>query len=186
MNYLETERLILRDWKEEDLPAFVQMNADPEVMEYFVHLLSEAETQNFYRRIRQELDAFGYGLYAVEVKDSGEFIGYIGLHHTHFEVPFCPCVEIGWRLMKAAWGKGYATEGAKACLEDAFGRLGLSEVYSFTSVPNKRSERVMQKIGLQKVDEFDHPMVPAGHPLLRHLLYRGVAPKTAFDAYGKL
>ena len=102
----------------------------------------------------------------------GKFIGYIGLHHTNFETDFCPCIEIGWRLCENSWGRGYATEGARACLDYAFRQLQLPEIYSFTSLPNRRSERVMQKIGLQKIGEFDHPLVPAGHPLLRHVLYR--------------
>lgn len=108
----------------------------------------------------------------MEVKADGGFIGYTGLHHAVFDTDFCPCLEIGWRLRAEAWGKGYATEGAQACLDYAFDTLHLPEIYSFTSLPNKRSERVMQKIGMQKVKEFDHPLVPCGHPLLRHVLYR--------------
>ena len=172
MIYLETEHLILRDWKAEDLSIFVRMNQDPRVMEFFLHPLTEMESRNFYDRIRMEIEEYGYGLYAVELKLSGEFIGYIGLHHTQFEADFCPCLEIGWRLCKSAWGKGYATEGAKACLNYAFTQFQVPELYSFTSLPNKRSERVMQKIGMQKIKEFDHPLVPDGHPLLRHVLYK--------------
>lgn len=172
MVYIETQRLILRDWTEKDLPAFVRMNRDPAVMEYFLKPLTEEESNNFFHRIREELQEYRYGLFAVEVKADGEFIGYTGLHHAGFDTDFCPCLEIGWRLRAEAWGKGYATEGAQACLDYAFDTLHLPEIYSFTSMPNKRSERVMQKIGMQKVKEFDHPLVPAGHPLLRHVLYR--------------
>ena len=172
MVYIETERLVLRDWQKEDLTIFVRMNQDPRVMEYFLKPLTEEESRNFYERIQREIEEYGYGLFAVEVKISGEFIGYIGLHHTTFEADFCPCIEIGWRLCAEVWGKGYATEGAMACLDYAFGSLQVPELYSFTSLPNRRSERVMQKIGMQKIKEFDHPLVPSGHELLRHLLYR--------------
>lgn len=172
MVYVETERLVLRDWQKEDLTTFVRMNQDPRVMEYFLKPLTVDESRNFYERIQKEIEKYGYGLFAVEVKISGEFIGYIGLHHTAFEADFCPCVEIGWRLCAEAWGKGYATEGAMACLDYAFGSLQVPELYSFTSLSNRRSERVMQKIGMQKIKEFDHPLVPGGHELLRHLLYR--------------
>ncbi len=172
MIYLETERLVLRDWREEDSVVFSRMNRDPKVMEYFLKPLTDTESRDFYERIRREIDTFGWGLFAAEVKISGKFIGYIGLHHTNFETDFCPCIEIGWRLCENSWGRGYATEGARACLDYAFRQLQLPEIYSFTSLPNRRSERVMQKIGLQKIGEFDHPLVPAGHPLLRHVLYR--------------
>lgn len=172
MDAIETGRLILRAWKKEDLPLFIRMNQDPEVMEYFLKALSDQESREFYGRIRKEWEERGYGLYAMQLKGTGGFIGYVGLHHTTFKTAFSPCVEIGWRLCREAWGKGYATEGAKACLEAAFRRFHLTELYSFTSLLNKRSERVMQKIGMQKIGEFDHPLVPAGHPLLRHVLYR--------------
>ena len=150
MIYLETERLVLRDWREEDSVVFSRMNRDPKVMEYFLKPLTDTESRDFYERIRREIDTFGWGLFAAEVKISG----------------------IGWRLCENSWGRGYATEGARACLDYAFRQLQLPEIYSFTSLPNRRSERVMQKIGLQKIGEFDHPLVPAGHPLLRHVLYR--------------
>lgn len=172
MNYIETERLVLRDWRKEDLPVFIQLNQDPAVMEYFLKPLTEKETFAFYDRIREEFEEYGYGLYAVEMKESRAFIGYIGLHRAIFEADFTPCWEIGWRLQQSAWGNGYATEGAWACLQDAFSRLKLAEIYSFTSRLNLRSQRVMQKTGMQKVGEFDHPLVPEGHPLLQHVLYR--------------
>ena len=172
MIYLETERLVLRDWREEDSVVFSRMNRDPKVMEYFLKPLTDTESRDFYERIRREIDTFGWGLFAAEVKISGKFIGYIGLLYTVFGTDFCPCIEIGWRLCENSWGRGYATEGARACLDYAFRQLQLPEIYSFTSLPNRRSERVMQKIGLQKIGEFDHPLVPAGHPLLRHVLYR--------------
>ena len=157
MIYLETERLVLRDWREEDSVVFSRMNRDPKVMEYFLKPLTDTESRDFYERIRREIDTFGWGLFAAEVKISGKFIGYIGLHHTNFETDFCPCIEIGWRLCENSWGRGYATEGARACLDYAFRQLQLPEIYSFTSLPNRRSERVMQKIGLQKIIRWSLP-----------------------------
>lgn len=172
MVYIETERLILRDWKEEDFSIFAELNQDKRVMEYFLKPLTVQESRAFYERIRKEIEECGYGLFAVEVKATGEFIGYVGLHHADFDTEFCPCVEIGWRLCANAWGNGYATEAAEACLQHAFHSWHLQEIYSFTSLLNRHSERVMQKIGMYKVGEFDHPFVTAGHPLLRHVLYR--------------
>ena len=105
MIYLETERLVLRDWREEDSVVFSRMNRDPKVMEYFLKPLTDTESRDFYERIRREIDTFGWGLFAAEVKISGKFIGYIGLHHTNFETDFCPCIEIGWRLCEKSWGR---------------------------------------------------------------------------------
>lgn len=166
------ERLLLREWRAEDLPLFIEMNRDKEVMEYFPKVLTPQESEAFYERIREEFREYGYGLYAVECKESGEFIGYTGFHHANFEADFTPCVEIGWRLMRKAWGKGYATEAAKACLNTKFSDLGFNQVFSFTASINQRSERVMQKAGLQKIGEFYHPALVLEDPLARHVLYR--------------
>jgi len=170
--YMETPRLILRDWKEEDIPVFAGLNSNDQVMEFFLKKLSYQETLDFYHRIQQEFAAKGYGLYAVEKKEDHSFIGYVGLHTVTFDIDFAPAIEIGWRLIPEVWNKGYATEAALACLEHAKTVLKLKELYSFTSLPNKRSERVMQKIGMVKTKEFDHPLVEANHPLLRHVLYK--------------
>lgn len=172
MIYIETPRLLLRDWKEEDLKSFSDMNRDSHVMEYFLKKLSEAETLDFYNRIRDEFLQFGYGLYAVERKEDHSFIGYTGFHNVTFDVDFAPAVEIGWRLGWEYWNQGYATEAARACLAYAKDHLSFATVYSFTSLPNKRSERVMQKIGMEKIKEFPHPSVPDGHSLKEHVLYR--------------
>lgn len=172
MIYIETPRLSLRDWKEEDIADFAQMNSDESVMEFFLNTLTEAETVAFYHRIQKEFEECGYGLYAVECKDTHCFLGFVGFHHITFNVDFAPGVEIGWRLTHDAWGKGYATEAATACLDYAKNILKLKKLYSFTSLPNKRSERVMQKIGLQLEKEFNHPLVEEGHWLRRHLLYK--------------
>lgn len=170
--YIETPRLILRDWKEEDIPVFAELNSNDQVMEFFLKKLSYQETLDFYNRIRKEFASRGYGLYAVEKKENHAFIGYVGLHDITFDVDFAPAVEIGWRLIPEVWNQGYATEAASACLEYAKKTLGLKELYSFTSLPNKRSERVMQKIGIVKSKEFDHPLVSPDHPLCRHVLYK--------------
>lgn len=151
--YAETERLILRSWKPEDLPLFVEMNRDPRVMRYFPALLTEVETEAFYNRIQDEFIRTGWGLYAVELKSSRRFIGYVGLHEIGFDAEFTPGVEIGWRLAADYHNKGYATEAAKEVLRLAKIK-GVGRLFSFTADINKPSERVMQKIGMEKVGEF--------------------------------
>lgn len=169
--YINTGRLILRDWKESDTAEFVRMNSDEQVMRYFLKTLSPEESSGFLGRIRQEIADCGFGLFAVERAEDHAFIGFVGLHKVTFDVDFAPDVEIGWRLLPEYHGRGYATEAAKACLEFARDTIGLKAVCSFTSLPNKASERVMQKTGMTFVKEFDHPMVAENHPLQRHVLY---------------
>ena len=171
MIYFETKRLVLRDWNVQDLYEFRIMNKDSRVMKYFPKLLSEEETTAFYNRIIADLTNCGYGLYAVEAKDDNSFIGFIGFHQASFEASFTPCIEIGWRLKYEAWGKGYATEGAEACLRYGFERLKFNKIYSFTAKINNPSENVMKKIGMVKVMEFEHPKVPEGSSLRKHVLY---------------
>lgn len=171
MVYFETERLRFRDWNREDLPQFRKMNKDPQVMQYFPAPLEDAETDAFFDRIQNEFKDSGYGLYAVELKESGEFIGFTGFHKASFKASFTPCIEIGWRLKASAFGKGYATEGARACLDYGFKVLKFAEVYSFTAKINLPSERVMQKIGMTKAGEFEHPNVQEGSILKAHVLY---------------
>lgn len=172
MIYIETPRLLLRSWKEEDILPFANMNSDPNVMKYFLKALSEMESLEFYNRIQDEFSQYGYGLYAVEKKEDGVFIGYTGFHNIPFDVDFAPGVEIGWRIKSEEWNKGYATEAAEACLSYAKEYLPLKTIWSFTSLPNKSSERVMQKIGMGKIKEFPHPAVPDCHPLKEHILYK--------------
>lgn len=171
MIYLETSRLLLRDWEEADLEPFSRLNADEQVMRYFPKTLSPEETHGFYQSIVAEFKECGFGLYAVEVKERKEFIGFIGFHRPTFESDFTPCVEIGWRLKKEAWGKGYATEGATACLQLGFNQLGFDEVYSFTATINTPSQNVMTKIGMSYLKLFDHPRVEKDSPLCKHVLY---------------
>ncbi|MUT64899.1 GNAT family N-acetyltransferase [Paenibacillus sp. NEAU-GSW1] len=171
MIYLETARLQLRDWEETDIEPFSRLNADEEVMKYFPKTLSTEETKVFYESIVSEFKECGFGLYAVEIKESKEFIGFIGFHRANFEADFTPCIEIGWRLKQEAWGKGYATEGAKACLQYGFDKLGFTDVYSFTADVNAPSKSVMTKIGMSFLKTFNHPKVDRNSPLYRHVLF---------------
>lgn len=172
MVYIETSRLLLRDWKEEDFAPFAEMNADPAVMEFFLHPLSGEESRNLFDTVRNEFLRYGYGGYAVERKSDGAFVGFTGFHRFSFDVDFAPGVEILWRLRREYWGQGYATEAAKACLAYAGESLPFSTVWAFTSLPNKRSQRVMQKIGMRLEKNFMHPSVPDGHSLKEHVLYK--------------
>lgn len=149
------------------------MNADPVVMEYFPETYTEERTRQFVERIRERWRELGYGLWAVERKDSGRFIGYVGLWRATFPARFTPAVEVGWRLAADQWGCGYATEGARAALDYGFETLGLDEIVSFTSVLNLRSIGVMERLGMRRDarDDFEHPNVPDG-PLRAHVLYR--------------
>lgn len=174
MIVIETPRLILRTWKDSDIEPFAAMNQDPEVMKFFPAILSPEESDSLINRQRQRFKEHGFCCYAVELKSTGEFIGFVGLAIPLFEAPFMPAVEIGWRIAKAYWNQGYATEAAKYVLNHAFNDLNLSEVVSFTAVQNLTSRRVMEKIGMTHSpnDDFDHPRLPEGHPLRQHVLYR--------------
>ncbi len=168
----ESSRLGFRMWQESDRVLFAKMNVSTEVMRYFPKTLDSKETDDFLSRIQEHFKKNGYGLRAVELKDTKEFIGFIGFLNATFEADFTPCVEIGWRLDNKYWNKGYATEGAKACLEYGFSKLNLSSIYSFTAEINEPSQNVMKKIGLKKIGKFDHPKVEVGSPLKRHVLYK--------------
>ena len=167
-----SERLGFRNWLDEDLPTFAALNSDPVVMEYFPKTLNKEQSQSMVCRMKKHFEDHGYGLYAVDKLENSEFIGFIGFMKPSFDAYFMPCTEIGWRLKKAAWNKGYATEGAKRCLEFGFEELKLSKIYSFTATPNIKSERVMQKIGMQKIGEFEHPGIENGNWLKTHVLYK--------------
>jgi 3-dehydroquinate dehydratase/shikimate dehydrogenase len=174
MTILKTERLILRPWQEQDLEVFAKLNADPKVMEYFPATLSKTESDQLAKQIKTKMEEKGWGLWAVSVPGIAEFIGFIGLNQVSFSVPFTPAVEVGWRLASEHWKKGYATEGAKAALTYGFETLNLSEIVSFTATQNMRSRRVMERIGMHhsSKDDFEHPKLPEGHPLRKHVLYR--------------
>jgi RimJ/RimL family protein N-acetyltransferase len=169
-----TDRLLLRDWRDADLDPFVAMNADPVVMEFFPETYTEERTRRFVALIRERWTQLGYGLWAVERKDTGRFIGYVGLWPATFPAHFTPAVEVGWRLAADQWGHGYATEGARAALDYGFNTVGLDEIVSFTSAINVRSWRVMERLGMRRDvgGDFEHPNVPAGQPVRPHVLYR--------------
>lgn len=171
---LRTPRLVLRSWRESDLAPFAALNADARVMEHFPKVLTREESDAMVARISESIDQRGFGFWAVEVGGVADFVGFVGLAVPSFDAPFMPCVEVGWRIAHEHWGKGIATEGARAALDAAFGELGLSEVVSFTTPSNARSQRVMERLGMRhdERDDFDHPALPEGHPLRRHVLYR--------------
>jgi RimJ/RimL family protein N-acetyltransferase len=171
---LETERLILRRWRDADREPFARMNRDAAVMEFFPGPLSPAESDQMVERIETHFDQHGFGLWAAELRETGEFVGFIGLATPRFEAAFTPCVEIGWRLAPEFWGRGLATEGARAVVRYAFEVLALPALVSFTVPSNVRSRRVMERLGLTRdaQEDFDHPLLAAGHPLRRHVLYR--------------
>ncbi|HLH00743.1 MAG TPA: GNAT family N-acetyltransferase [Bryobacteraceae bacterium] len=171
----ETERLILRHWTAADLEPFARMNADARVMEFFPAMLSREESDRTVReRVLPHFERHGYGVCAAELRENGAFIGFIGLAVPAFTAHFTPCVEIGWRLAPEYWGRGLATEGAREMLRYGFEVVGLDELVSMTVPANVRSRRVMEKLGMTRKpsDDFDHPNLPEGHPLRRHLLYR--------------
>jgi RimJ/RimL family protein N-acetyltransferase len=171
---LRTPRLLLRHWRAEDREPFAQLNSDPRVMEHFPALLSRAESDARVERIETHFQMHGFGLWAVEAPGVAPFLGFVGLAVPAFEAAFTPCVEIGWRLTADYWGQGYATEGARRVMQYAFESLHLPEIVSFTVPANIRSRRVMEKLGMKHSanEDFDHPSLPEGHPLRRHVLYR--------------
>ncbi len=170
---IQTPRLLLRPWTTADRAPFAALNADPAVMEHFPSVLTRAESDAMADRIVAHFDRHGYGLWAVELPDV-PFAGFVGLNVPVFEAPFMPCVEIGWRLAAAQWGHGYAREAAAAVLKWAFGVKQIPEIVSFTVPGNARSRRVMEAIGMthDPAGDFEHPLLPKGHRLRRHVLYR--------------
>jgi len=170
--YIETDRLLLRDWKESDEEEFITMNKDTEVMRHFPHTLSSEESRDILSRVRKHFEDWEYGLFAVELKSTGDFIGFNGLSHPRFESDFTPCVEIGWRLKPKIWGQGLATEGAQAVINYAKSTLHLTEIYSFTALNNIASYRVMEKIGMTRLGSFKHPNLPEDDALAEHHLYK--------------
>lgn len=169
--YMKTDRLILRSWKYEDRMPFAEMNSNRNVMKYFPETLSKDESNAFVDRINTEFEETGLGLYAIEIKESGKYIGYVGFHRFSFDAPFSPGWEIGWRISDKFWHKGYATEAAKACLDFAREKPFCNKLYSFTAVPNILSENVMKRIGMSYQGTFMHPALADGHWLKEHKLY---------------
>jgi RimJ/RimL family protein N-acetyltransferase len=171
---LITARLRLRRWRKADHEPFAALNADPLVMEYLPARLSRAESDGLIARIEAGFDRNGYGLWALELRSTGRFLGFTGLEVASFEAHFTPAVEVGWRLARSAWGRGYATEAGRASLAFGFEEGGLREIVSCTTVANIRSQAVMKRIGMTRdpTDDFDHPELGEGHDLRRHVLYR--------------
>jgi len=189
---ITTDRLILRQWTEADRDAWAALNADPVVMEYFPSVLSREEADRAFNTLHDRIERNGHGFWAAEVRATGEYIGMIGLVDRPEGLPISPCIEIGWRLKRDAWGQGYASEGAQASITFAFETLGRSEVVSFTAVSNQRSYRVMERVHMQRLPAtFEHPAVPVGHALREHVLYRQtrqewLAYRRAIEAGGTL
>ena len=174
---VRTDRLLLRRWREEDRAPYAALNGDPETLVYFPSTLTRAESDAHVDRSEARFEAYGYGLWALEVRQTGEFIGFTGLAPMPENVPGDPGgTEIGWRLARTAWHHGYATEAARAALEVAFTGLGLPEVWSFTSVLNTPSRAVMRRIGMTEVARFEHPNVPDGSPVKPHVMYHLARP----------
>lgn len=171
---IKTERLILRNWRQEDFKPFGALNRDPLVREYFPSVLTQEESDKSAQIFLEEIEKNGYGFFAVSAPGFSEFIGFCGIRPVGFEAHFTPAVEIGWRLSREHWGKGYATEAALAVLKFGFQTFKLNEIVSFTAVENTRSRNVMEKIGMHRAveDDFDHPFVPLGHKVRRQVLYR--------------
>lgn len=168
-----TDRLLLRQWRDSDREPFARLNADPLVMEHFPAPLTREESDRLVERIQSRFDTRGWSLWAVEVRSSAEFIGFIGLSAVAETMPFHPAVEVGWRLAAGSWGQGYATEGARAALDTGFERLGLAEIVSFTATGNRRSRAVMERLGMAlEPAPFAHPGLPEGHRLREQCLYR--------------
>jgi RimJ/RimL family protein N-acetyltransferase len=175
---LTTERLILRPWRDEDFAPYAAINADARVMEHYPTTQTQAESDLGALRIKTRIEEQGWGLWAMELRSSGAFVGFTGLQRPPFEAHFTPCIEIGWRVAYGHWGHGLAPEAARASLAYGFEQLGLDEIVAMTATPNRRSMRVMEKIGMTRDpgDDFDMPRLPEGHRLRRHVLYRKSAP----------
>ena len=168
---IRTDRLLLRRWFDSDREPFATLNADPETMRFFPETLDRQASDAFVDRIEARFEQQGFGLWALEVTETGEFIGFTGLNPLPDGVPGAGGIEVGWRLARHAWHRGYATEAAKAALDVAFGRVGMREIWSMTAVLNEPSQAVMRRLGLSEIARFDHPGIPVGHPLRPHVTY---------------
>ena len=171
-----TPRLILRRWRETDLPLFAEQNADPITMRFLGGPLTSVESDAYAARMEANHETHGFGKWAVEAPGVAPFIGAIGLAHVRIDAPFVPAVEIAWRLNSRYWGQGFATEAARAAMTDGFERAALIEIVAMTALLNTSSMRVMERLGMTRSIEFDYPKYPPGHPLRRHILYRAARP----------
>jgi RimJ/RimL family protein N-acetyltransferase len=169
---IETKRLRLRQWRLEDFAPFAELNSDPRVMEFFPAPLTRAASDQMAGKCQELISERGWGFWAAELKETQQFIGFVGLHIPSDQLPFSPCVEIGWRLAFQHWGKGLATEAAKYSLKVGFETLSLKEIVSFTAIGNYRSRAVMERLGMKESGTFEHYHVPEGNVLRQHSLYR--------------
>ena len=170
---LKTDRLILRQWKKSDYSSFAEMTANPKVMRFFPAVLSKEKSDQMAHKIESLITERGWGFWAVELRNTSEFIGFVGLHYQDQDIPNAPFVEIGWRLSSKYWGVGYAPEAAKEALRFAFEELNETAVYAFTTLENIPSRSVMSKLGMVNTEmDFNHPSIAKGHPLERHCLYK--------------
>ncbi len=169
---IETSRLILRPWRKSDLPLFAEQNADPVVMRFLTGVLSRKESDAYVERAERHLAEMGFCKWAVEAPGVASFVGAVGLTRVKFEASFTPAIEVAWRLHRRYWGHGYATEAAQAAIDDGFTRVGLNEIVALTALGNQASIRVMQRLGMTRTIEFDHPSLPVDSNLRRHVLYR--------------
>ena len=173
---LRTARLLLRQWRDDDVAAFAELSADPAVMRYLVPFADRAAMDAWVAAARTHWRDHGFGPWVVELPGEAPFIGVVGLSNLRFALPFAPAVEAAWRLAHRYWGQGYAYEAARAAIDDGFGRRGLEEIVAFTVPANLASRRVMEKLGMTRDPaedfDFEHPRLPPGHQLRRHVLYR--------------
>ena len=184
---IETERLRLRQWIESDREPFARLNNDPQVMEFFPSILDRVVSDVIIDRAQAKIAEYGWGFWAVESRQNQKFIGFVGLQIPTANLPFTPCVEIGWRLAFEYWGKGYATEAAKAALKVGFDRLELPEIVSFTAINNHRSSAVMARLGMNREAEtFEHPSLAVEHPLREHCVYRLSREKWQSNSFMKI
>lgn len=174
MDLYQTERLTLRRWQRRDQAPFAELNADPDVVEFLPKPLAREESDTLISSFEAHFEKHGFGRWAIEEKATGQLIGFVGLSVPNFKADFMPCVEIAWRLARGSWGRGYATEAAKKALRIGFEEFSLSEIVSFTVPANIRSRSVMEKIGMRQdvAGSFKHPVLPEGHRLQDHVLYR--------------
>jgi len=175
---LKTERLGLRNWKESDIAPFVEMCKDPKVMQYFPKTLSEEASKTLIKILQQHFTDFGYTYFAVDVLNTNEFIGFTGLKYQTFKSKYTPSVDIGWRLKRSSWGKGYATEAARSCMDAAFEKFNLEEVYSYCLDTNTASEAVMKKIGMKYIGAFQHPNSIEDSRIRECVVYKSNKPLT--------
>jgi RimJ/RimL family protein N-acetyltransferase len=169
---VQTERVILRQWRAEDRPIFAAINADPKVMKYFPSALSKSQSDALVDRVSNDINVSGWGFWAAERADTAEFMGFVGINYSADGLPFAPCVDIGWRLGSQHWGQGLATEAAQGAMAYAFTHTSVEKLVSMTPLANAASERIMQKLGMIKLAKtFLHPKVAQGHLLQEHVLY---------------